>query len=66
MLNELNNQYLIAQSSGEVAKRRLFTFNIQTRKNPRPAKKWNLNSSLEPTYLNKIAPVEVVKLAPID
>ncbi len=66
MLNDINKQYHIAKSNGEIAKRRLFTFSIQTRKNPRPINKWNLNSSLEPTYLNKIAPVKVEKLAPID
>ena len=66
MLNELDNHLQIAASKGVVAKRRLFTFNLKTRKNPRPNNKWNLNSSLEPTYLNTIAPKKEEKLASIE
>lgn len=66
MLNQVNNQLASIRKDKQQAKRRLFTFSLATRRHPRPSNKWNLNSSLETTYLKKIAPVAEVKLASID
>lgn len=57
LLNELNKHLTYALPVHGVAKRRLITFKIQVAKSPRPYKKWSLNTSFEPTYFNKIAPI---------
>ena len=56
MLNDLITHLSEAQKEHKDTKRRLITFNLQVRRSPRPNLKWSLNSSLQPHYLEQIAP----------
>lgn len=66
MLKNLNNLLLKLVDESQEVKRRLFTFNLSIRKNPRPTNQWSLNTSFEPNISNQISPEKEPNLTIID